>query len=36
MNGMEVPGHEAARRSYDAVAGAYADRFRDELAHSAR
>ena len=31
---MEVPGrHEAARRSYDAVAGAYADGFRDELAH---
>ena len=32
--GMEVPGrHEAARRSYDAVACAYADGFHDELAH---
>jgi SAM-dependent methyltransferase len=30
---MEAPGrHEAARRSYDAVAAAYADGFRDELA----
>jgi SAM-dependent methyltransferase len=31
---MEAPrGHDAARRSYDAVAGEYADDFRDELAH---